>query len=212
MFIPKPFIMEEQADLHQFIEDFGFGIIVSDSLTATHLPFVLATHEGKNGVLYSHCAKANNHWKELHNKDVIVIFSGPHSYISPSWYAKNPAVPTWNYTAVHAYGEVTRLNDNETLKAVNDVVAKYEPNLLNEGKLNKSKEPVMPQAFKHKLLAGIVGFKIEITSMQGQRKLGQQRSLADQVGVYTALKQSKNINDQALAHYMKKINIGTGIS
>ncbi|SFF98638.1 FMN-binding negative transcriptional regulator [Neptunomonas qingdaonensis] len=130
MYIPSNMKMDDLSTAHDFIDEFGFGVIVSDSLTGTHLPFVLHRDEGDNGVLYSHCAKANPHWKELDNKEVLIIFSGPHSYISPSWYAQSPAVPTWNYAAVHAYGIVSLLDDKQTLDAVEAVVGQYEPGLL----------------------------------------------------------------------------------
>lgn len=203
MFIPKPFNMEHIIEIQQFMQRYGFAVIVSDSLTATHLPFVLAINEGKLGTLYTHCAKANAHWKELENKEVLIIFSGPHSYISPSWYAKTPNVPTWNYTAVHAYGKVTLLNENDTVKAVNDVVKQYEPELLEQ-------QTILTNEYRDKLLNAIVGFKVEILSVEGQQKLGQQRTKPDQQGVYQALKQSKNLDDQSLAQYMKRVNLGLG--
>jgi len=203
VFIPKPFKINDMAEIHKFIEEFGFGILVSDSLTGTHIPFVLKANEGEHGTLYAHCAKANPHWKELQNNKVLVIFTGPHSYISPNWYAKGPAVPTWNYTAVHAYGTATLLNDNDALNAINDVVQQYEPTLLQSS-------TVLTNEYKHKLLSGIVAFKIELTALEGQLKLGQQKSQSDQLGVYNALKDSNRLDDQALAQYMEKVNIGTG--
>ena len=205
MFTPTHFAMHGQAEQHQFIHDFAFGVLVSGSLSGTHLPFVLRENEGESGVLYTHCAKENPHWQELDNADVVVIFTGPHNYISPSWYAKGPAVPTWNYTAVHAYGRVSFLNDDETITALDEVVEKYEPGLL------VSKD-ILTDRLKERLLPAIVGFKIEITRMEGQLKLGQQRTKADQlgVGVYQALAQSSRLEDLALAQYMKKIDIGLG--
>jgi transcriptional regulator len=203
MFTPTHFAMHGQAEQHQFIHDFAFGVLVSGSLSGTHLPFILRENEGESGVLYTHCAKENPHWQELDNADVVVIFTGPHNYISPSWYAKGPAVPTWNYTAVHAYGRVSFLNDDETITALDEVVEKYEPGLL------VSKD-ILTDRLKERLLPAIVGFKIEITRMEGQLKLGQQRTKADQLGVYQALAQSSRLEDLALAQYMKKIDIGLG--
>jgi transcriptional regulator len=203
MFIPTSFVMSEKTEQHQFIHDFAFGVLVSSSLSGTHLPFILREEEGENGVLYTHCAKENPHWQELDNADVLVVFTGPHNYISPSWYAKGPAVPTWNYTAVHAYGRVSFLNDDEIIDALDDVVKSYEPELLVS-------RDILTDRLKERLLPAIVGFKIEITSMQGQLKLGQQRSKADQQGVYKALSESQDLEDLALAEYMKKTNIGLG--
>jgi transcriptional regulator len=205
MFIPNKFKMTEIGDKHQFIHEFGFGVVISsaDNLSATHLPFVLQTDEGEQGVLYAHCAKANPLWKNLDGQHVLVIFAGPHSYISPSWYNSKPAVPTWNYTAVHAYGTVTLLNQQDTLKAVDQVVEKYEPQLL-------VKHDIVTDQLKYKMLAGIVGFKIELTKLEGQLKLGQNRSQGDQEGAYHGLKNSSNFDNLALAKYMRKLKIGMG--
>jgi transcriptional regulator len=203
MFIPNKFKMTELSEKHQFIHDFGFGLLVSsaDGLSATHLPFVLETDEGEQGILYAHCAKANPQWKNLEDKNILVIFTGPHSYISPSWYTSKPAVPTWNYTAVHAYGIASLLNQQDTLNAVDQIVEKYEPQLL-------VKRDIVTDQIKHKMLAGIVGFKIELTKIEGQLKLGQNRSQDDQTGIYNALNSSSNFDDLALAKYMKTLNIG----
>lgn len=209
MYIPHAFKMTKLANQHQFIHEFGFGVIVccEQTLSATHLPFVLHADEGEQGVLYAHCAKANPVWKSLENKEVLVIFTGPHAYISPSWYAQKPAVPTWDYTAVHAYGKASLLNPQQTLTAIDQVVEQYEPQLLVE-------RSIVTDEIKHKMLAGIVGFKIELTKLEGQLKLGQNKNKADQMGVYNALTSSdnlnslNNLNNLALANYMKKQNIG----
>lgn len=203
MYIPNKFKMTEIADKHHFIEEFGFGVMISsvDNLSATHLPFVLHADECEHGVLYAHCAKTNPHWKNLEGQNVLVIFTGPHGYISPSWYTSKPAVPTWNYTAVHAYGIASLLDPQASLKAIDQVVEKYEPQLL-------IKQDIVTKQFKHKMLAGIVGFKIELTKLEGQLKLGQNRSKDDQSGIYDALNRSSSCEDIALAKYMQKLGMG----
>jgi transcriptional regulator len=195
--------MKELLDCHQLINEFGFGIIISSTLTGTHLPFLLKENEGSFGTLYAHCARSNPHWKTLDDSEVLVIFNGPHSYISPRWYAQTPAVPTWNYAAVHVYGKVSLLTKEETLNAVNDTVNKYEPKLLTH-------QTVMTDEYTQRLLSGIVGFKVELTKIEGKQKLGQQKSKADQQGVYQALSDSTNLSDIELANYMNKVNLGTG--
>jgi len=203
MYIPSNIKVDDISIAHDFMNEFGFGVIVTSSLTGTHIPFVLHNNEGEKGVLYSHCARANKHWKELDGSDVLIIFMGPHSYISPSWYAQSPAVPTWNYSAVHAYGKVSLLNDIQTLKAVEEVVNKYEPNLL-------VKRDIITNEFRDKLLSGIVGFKIEISDIECKLKLGQQRKVEDQLGVYKSLLNSSDLDAQSLAKYMKKMSVGIG--
>jgi transcriptional regulator len=202
MYIPNTFKMTEITHKHQFIDEFGFGVVISsaDGLSGTHLPFVLHADEGEQGVLYAHCAKANPHWKDLEGQNVLVIFTGPHSYISPSWYTTKPAVPTWNYTAVHAYGVASLLDPHQTLEAVEQVVEKYEPQLLVQ-------RDIVTDQIKHKMLAGIVGFKIALTKLEGQLKLGQNKSKDDQTGVLHALNNSNNLNDLMLSNYMQKMNL-----
>jgi transcriptional regulator len=202
MYIPNTFKMTEITHKHQFIDEFGFGVVISsaDGLSGTHLPFVLHADEGEQGVLYAHCAKANPHWKDLEGQNVLVIFTGPHSYISPSWFTTKPAVPTWNYTAVHAYGVASLLDPHQTLKAVEQVVEKYEPQLLVQ-------QDIVTDQIKHKMLAGIVGFKIALTTLEGQLKLGQNKSKDDQTGVLNALNNSNNLNDLMLSNYMQKMNL-----
>ncbi|MBA6231992.1 MULTISPECIES: FMN-binding negative transcriptional regulator [unclassified Colwellia] len=203
MYIPSNIKIDDISIAHNFINEFGFGVIVTSSLTGTHIPFVLHNEEGEKGVLYSHCARANKHWQELHGSDVLIIFMGPHSYISPSWYAQSPGVPTWNYSAVHAYGKVSLLNDTQTLEVVEEVVNKYEPDLL-------VKRDIITDEFRDKLLSGIVGFKIEISDIECKLKLGQQRKAEDQSGVYNALLNSSDFDAQSLAQHMKKLSVGTG--
>ena len=130
----------------------------------------------------------------------MVIFTGPHAYISPSWYNSKPAVPTWNYAAVHAYGVASILSAQDTLNAIDQIVEKYEPQLLIE-------RDIVTDQIKHKLLAGIVGFKITLTNIEGQLKLGQNRSHDDRAGIYRALSNSQDLQSLALAQYMKKLNI-----
>ncbi|EAQ65502.1 transcriptional repressor of sporulation and degradative enzyme production [Marinomonas sp. MED121] len=217
MYTPKNLAMEDTAQIHAFIKAHSFGVLIFDTaaknnekahetnLNGTHLPFLL---DEKQNLLYSHMARANPHWKSLEGTEVLIIFSGPHAYISPTWYAHSPAVPTWNYAAVHAYGKVSLLNDDDTLSVIDDKLKTYKPSLL---KTNEEgiKEPVTDE-FKHKLLSAIVGFKIEITKLEGKLKLGQHRPKADQEGVYKALSESPRLDDQALALYMEKMAIGCG--
>lgn len=195
MYSPSNMKMKNISEAHEFISEFGFGVIVSASLTGTHIPFVLHCDEGDCGVLYAHCARANPHWKELESAEVLIIFTGPHSYISPRWYAHSPAVPTWNYAAVHAYGKATLLNSGQTLEVVEEVVQKYDPALL-------IKRDIMTHDLRNKLLSGVVGFKITLTRLEGVLKLGQHRKVEDQKGVYKALVSSPDLSSQMLAQYM----------
>ncbi len=196
MFIPTNFRMTNKAEQHQFVEQNGFGVMLSSDLQATHLPFILNTKEGEQGALYTHCAKANPHWKLLDNKKVLIIFTGPHGYISPSWYERSPGVPTWNYSAVHILGKTTILDAPTTLQVVNKTVEKYEPILLQ-------KRDVLTEDYQNRLAKGIVGLKIDISSIEGKHKLSQNRPLQDQQNIREALLHSADLNDQLLAQHMQ---------
>lgn len=203
MFIPKNMLMNDLTEKHDFIEQFGFALLVSEDLQVTHLPMTLVTEEGSLGVLYAHMARANPHWRSLNKQKVKVVFNGPHAYISPNWYATGPAVPTWNYAAVHVSGQATLLDDVQTFQAVQALVNQYEPALLNN-------EALMPADYQHKLATAIVGFKIEIQQIEGKHKLGQHKSVADQQGTVTGLQSSQRSDSSALLAYMRQTGIGLG--
>lgn len=203
MYIPHNMKMRSITDMHQFIGDYSFGVIVSDRLDGTHVPFLLDSNKGEKGTLYFHLAKATPHWRKLDGQTVLVIFMGPHSYISPSWYEKGPGVPTWNYVAVHVYGKVSLLDGSQILNVIEKTVAKYEPSLLN-------KKEILAPEYVGKLSQAIVGFEIELTELQGKLKLGQQRTNEDQKGVLAALSQSTGTDEQALVQFMQKHSIGVG--
>ena len=197
--------------LHAFINEFTFGVIVSSDLNATHLPFILDKALGSEneqthaefGTLYSHFAKTNSHWQSLSGKEVVVIFNGPQAYISPTWYATPPNVPTWNYAAVHAYGTLEILGENENIRILEKTIEKFEPELLTD-------PTIITEQFRGKLLSHIVSFKINIERIEGKQKLGQHRSSQDQQGVVAGLRASGNSDADNLLSYMFKKGIGTG--
>jgi transcriptional regulator len=203
MFIPVNMQILERASQQNFMHQFGFALLVSEDLQVTHLPMTLMAEEGSSGVLYAHMARANPHWKSIDQQKVKVIFNGPHSYISPSWYATGPAVPTWNYAAVHVSGRASLLDDVQTLQAVHVLVKQYEPALLDN-------EALMPANYQHKLAKAIVGFKIEIEQIEGKQKLGQHKSVADQQGTVNGLGRSKHHDAAALLAYMHQTGLGIG--
>ena len=114
MYVPENFAVADETVLHQFIGRYDFALLVTAAggvPTASHLPILLET-ESSGAVLKGHMARANPQWQEFPSIDeALVIFQGPHAYVSPSWYASAPMVPTWNYTAVHAYGKPALIDD-----------------------------------------------------------------------------------------------------
>lgn len=203
MHVPDHLRMADAAEAQAFIDAHSFGLLMTPDLEGTHLPLVLHREEGALGTLYGHIARANPHWRSLDHAEALVVFAGPHAYISPRWYAEGPAVPTWNYAAVHARGRVRLLDAAGTRQAVRELVAVHEPSLLDD-------EALMPADYEARLLQAVVGFRLEIASLQGKHKLGQQRRPADQRGVYRALREATDGDARALAGYMQRTGLGTG--
>lgn len=194
MYTPTAFAMSKDES-YQFVQENGFGALVSKSLNGTHLPFLLQREEGEKGCLYTHFARANPHWQELDGEQVVILFSGPHGYISPRWYRTRPAVPTWNYVAVHVYGVVRLLTSSETLSALEATIAHYDPTLSEE-------KGIITDEFRDKLLKGIVGVAIDITRIEGKQKLSQNRSAEDLEGVVIGLESSNAEPKTNLSEWM----------
>jgi transcriptional regulator len=167
--------------------------------SATHLPLVVKD-EGAHGILEGHFARANSHWTTLSGRETLVIFSGPHSYVSPSLYAEPLSVPTWNYIAVHAYG---------TMELIDDPVAKDAllKGLIEEHEPAYSKNwRTLPEGFRETMLAGIIGFRIPIARVEGKFKLSQNRPDADRRSVHAAHAAGAQ-SQQSLAAWMERLGV-----
>lgn len=177
MYIPACFREENIDALKQFIRQYSFAILTSQSngeLVASHLPLLLQNESVGFGRLIGHIARANSQWLDADGQQVLAIFHGPHAYISPSWYETRNAVPTWNYTAVHVIGKFF-LDDSpeRRLEIVREAVTVYESKMENPWPL----ESVAPD-FLEKLLEQIVGFGINIERIEGKMKLSQNHDAA----------------------------------
>ena len=194
MYIPKHFLESDADALAAFIDEHAFGTLVTVSggrPFATHIPFL---YERGAQVLHAHVARANPQWTHVAAApEVLVMFQGPHGYVSPTWYAE-AGVPTWNYTAVHVYGAARVVDDLEAKERhVKQLAARYE---------SGSAKPWAPD-FDPKRLQGIVGIEIRIADVQGKFKLSQNRSAADRAGVVAALDARGTDNDTALARLVE---------
>jgi transcriptional regulator len=182
VYIPRHFNQDIDQSVYDFIEQHGFAQLISsvnDIPSVSFLPFLLS--EDKSTLL-CHVAKQNNHAKLVNGQTVVVSFSGPHGYISPSWYASG-GVPTWNYQAVNVYGTVTINTDlNRIKELVNRLTDKYERSL---------EEPWQPE-YPDKMLQAISVVEITITDIQAKNKLSQNKSLEDQNSVIEALERQGN--------------------
>jgi transcriptional regulator len=182
----------------------SFATIISASEntpSATHLPFLIEPDQGKFGTLYAHMARANPLWKSWTNQSqALVIFTGPHTYISPAWYKQQETVPTWNYSAVHAYGTPKLIEDPDALRSlVTRQVSIYE---AKQG--SPWDQSLMANPLKTELKA-IVGFTIEITQLEGKFKFNQNRSPEDQSGVVASLQGSKCPFQRAVSSFMSNL-------
>jgi len=199
MYIPKLNSMEDVAEAVAFMQQYSFATIVTakDNLpVATHLPFVII-QRNDTVFLRSHFARANEQWMQLDSQSVLVIFSEPHAYISPVHYEKELNVPTWNYVAVHAYGRTTLLDDTaQAYELLEATINTYDP--AYQAQWNN-----LPQDFKLKMIKGIVAFEIEVTDLQGKKKLSQNKTAIEQQRIIDHLSASNNTQEQDIAAYMK---------
>ena len=204
MYTPKQFEMNDPAELSAFMQHYNFAALVTShegNLTATHLPFMLDSSRGEHGTLIAHLARPNPQWKTFeHGQDALVIFTGPHAYVSPSWYEKPQVnVPTWNYTAVHAYGVPRVVEDSELIYVMLDQLVKaHEVGYEQPWPMQSAEEHV------RRLIGGIVGFEMTITRIEGKYKLSQNRSEADQYHVVEHLSQSSDTLSLDTAKLMRE--------
>ena len=201
MYIPSAFEITDPVKITEVISSNSFACMVSqdgDSLFASHLPFLYKPELGENGKLVSHMAKANRHWRIFDDKkETLVVFNGPHAYISPSSYVAEVAVPTWNYVTIHVYGVPRIMETEEELTAVLDeTVQKHESGLPNAW------TPNLPAELKTKLHHAIIGFEIGITKIEAKFKLGQNRSKEDQDKMLHTLLNSGDPESARLAGLM----------
>lgn len=199
MYIPKYFAIQDEEMKYETIEQNSFATLFSQhngEPYATHLPLVL---NRETLTLYGHFARPNAQWKDSENQQVLAIFQGPHSYISPSWYETNKAVPTWNYVAVHVYGELEVVEDKqELLNSLQDLVHKYE-----DAQSTYSLDDVDPD-YMAGLSKGIVGFKIKINKIEGKAKLSQNHSIERRNLVVEKLEKVGSEGSKRIAELMRK--------
>ncbi|RIX53688.1 FMN-binding negative transcriptional regulator [Paenibacillus nanensis] len=199
MYIPKHFKMENLSTIYEFIEHNSFGVLFSmqDHVpVASHLPFLL---DREGGYLYSHMARPNNQWKDITGQEVLVVFPGPHSYVSSSWYETNQSVPTWNYIAAHIYGRIEIMDEqDDVVRSLEKLVLKY------EGAGSTYRVDESNKALIEGLTRGIVAFRLKIDRMEGKWKLSQNQSEDRQRAVIQQLEQSANDDAKKIAELMRK--------
>lgn len=201
MYIPKYYKVTDFDEIREFVQQNSFGTIVTTKKgkpIATHLPMVLSEKEG-DYYLTGHLAYGNPQWRTFEtNEDVLVMFQGPHAYISSSWYG-HENVPTWNYQAVHAYGAASILNEEELKEELSEMLLKYEKHRENPVLWEKLSPQVLESQLK-----GIVGFKMKVKEIQAAYKLSQNRNEKDYLNIVHKLQEEEDLSSQQMAKVMGK--------
>jgi transcriptional regulator len=199
MYTPKQNRNENTAEIIDFIKHHGFGVLVShtgEKFWGAHIPLEIS--EGGD-FLHGHVAKANPQWRSFkENEEVMAIFTGPHAYISSSWY-DHENVPTWNYIAVHVYGTIRIIEGDLLYQSLKKLVDKYE---------KKSAHPVsietMSPDYVKKSMQGLVGFEITVTNIEASYKLSQNRDTKNYNVIIDELEKRSDPSSNQIAEVMKK--------
>ena len=195
MYSPPYNRIEERRELLQFMRANNFAILVTatgGTPIASHLPVVVADSQA-GIVIHSHMAKNNPQWQEFFDDEVMIVFFGPHAYVSPRWYEDQERVPTWNYAAVHAYGKVKPTGERKAKHAAQRaLVAQLDPQWLPQF------DALRPE-YVENMLDGIVTFDIAVTRIETRWKLSQNRGRREQELIAAQLESSDDPAARALA-------------
>ena len=206
MYTPAAFRLEDLPTLHAQMTQTPLAIVVShdeNGMQASHLPLLVVPGDGPFGTLKGHFAKANPQWKTLQaGGEILVIFPGEQAYISPGYYPSKAehgkAVPTWNYIAIHAYGQAETFDTPERLRPLlHELTHKHEHRRAQPWTLDEA-----PPAYIDSMLRAIVGFELRIERLEGKWKLGQNRDKNDYDSVRSNLAGSGLSNEAELAARM----------
>jgi transcriptional regulator len=193
MYVPPHFEQKDPEEVCGLIESHPFGLLMTTRDGApfgTHLPFLL---DRAAGHLLGHLARANPQWRGLEGGEALAVFTGPHAYVSPGWYEAAGVVPTWNYTAVHAYGRCSLVEGEGLLDILRRSVAAFD----REGW-------VPDEAHMGKLAAGVVGFRMEVSRWEGKWKLSQNHPAERQMKVAAALERAAGEGPAGVAALMRR--------
>jgi transcriptional regulator len=204
MYTPPAYREDNLAFLQQLMREWSFATIVTkgeNGLLATHLPFLIESGGAHgSGRLTSHIARNNPQWHDFAAGDeALMIFQGPHAFISVNWYDNHNTFPTWNYGSIHCYGKVGLIEDPEAIRGIlKQTIATYDTPLGGEWKFEE-----MPANMTEPRLRAIIGLTIDITRIEGKLKYNQDKSDADRRGVIKAL--STDTATQPTAQFMARL-------
>jgi transcriptional regulator len=204
MYQPSAFSVSDSQQLISWVRQYPFAVFNSQGkhrASISHIPLILEYEEDQY-ILYGHLAKSNPHASHLIEQcsdgQSTAVFMGPHGYISPTWYHHQPAVPTWNYTAVHASGHAKVIVEPERISHV----MKRQSNFF-ERESNWSYDQ-LPEDYRHKMQQHVVAFRMVIQHLEGVFKLSQNQTTEEQKTIIQHLKESTRLSDQELSQEMQK--------
>ena len=205
MYIPEHFRVRDHADAIAFMRANPFAILVSstdDGPFATHLP-LFVSEAAEHLVIRGHVAKANPHWRHLEQQpNCLTIFHGAHAYVSASNYTTRENVPTWNYGAVHVYGNARVFASPEDLQGVLDqLIGTFEPAYAEQW-------ASFSAPYRERMLSHIVGFEIAVTKIEAKFKLSQNRSQEEQTNVIASLGKADDTTISGVARLMREQQLG----
>lgn len=189
LYIPNAQRVEDLKLLHDFMDEFAFvDLVTSSPFRITHIPVLVDRSAGQFGAIHGHIARNNEQIKAFDGKqEAVIVFRGPHGYISPTCYQTNPAVPTWNFAVVHATGKLQPVTDPAALHAfLARLIQKFETYEGTGYDFSK-----IPASYLNPMLANIVGFDMHVELLEGKFKLGQERPEADRQGILKYLQSAR---------------------
>ncbi|MEO5887331.1 MAG: FMN-binding negative transcriptional regulator [Anaerolineales bacterium] len=200
MYIPKLYREEDRAKILEFIRQNDFAVLVTydgEKPVASHL-LMEVVEEDEAIFVNGHMSRANSHWKTFEkNPEALVIFHGSHTYISPTWY-NHVNVPTWNYQSIHVYGKPRLITEyDQSYSLLKRLVDRYETN-------GHYKMETLPQDFVEKEIKGIVAFKLEVTRIEANYKLSQNRKDEDHANIITQLEERTDDFSHGVAEAMRQ--------
>lgn len=202
MYVPKNYTFNDRGEMITFMKRYSFATIITNidhKPVATQLPFVVEA-TGDRLFLSSHFAIANKQAGYIEQQLSLIIFSEPHAYISPVHYDKKESVPTWDYISIHAYGAARIVMEEERkMKLLEQMIGFYEPRYRQQWE-------ELPNKFKYGMLKGIVAFEIEVQELQGQKKLSQNKTVAERRRIVEQLQQSEQGVERDIAAYIKELD------
>ena len=199
MYIPKLYREEGREKIVEFLRQNNFPAAVShdgESLVATHLPVEIEAGENGKLTIYGHMSRANQQWKTFGGQEVMLIFQGAHTYISPTWY-DHVNVPTWNYMMVHLYGKARLLEGDELYSVLSRLVKRHEAQ-------SSYRLESLPQDFVAKEMKGIVGFAVDVTRIDAGYKLSQNRDEVNHANVIRELEKREDPASREVAKAMRE--------